>query len=159
MEGLAEIKSLMQQALGLENLLEADQARQGVALCLELPSARMGELAALLKEQGFFLEFITAVDRIEYLELVYMFSPHQGQPRVRAVAQVAHQGFAPSLSHIFPAADWQEREVFDMFGLFFAGHPHMQRILLPQDADFHPLLHGFRASEEHGGDQVELETE
>ncbi|MBK6847105.1 MAG: NADH-quinone oxidoreductase subunit C [Proteobacteria bacterium] len=50
---------------------------------------------------------------------------------------------APSLVASFPAADWLEREVFDMFGVRFAGHPQLKRLLLPEDADFHPLLKDF----------------
>ncbi|MBK8482665.1 MAG: NADH-quinone oxidoreductase subunit C [Proteobacteria bacterium] len=50
---------------------------------------------------------------------------------------------APSLSATYPAANWLEREVFDMFGLRFAGHPQLKRLLLPEDADFHPLLKDF----------------
>lgn len=50
---------------------------------------------------------------------------------------------APSLAGSYPAANWLEREVFDMFGLRFAGHPQLERLLLPEDADFHPLLKDF----------------
>ncbi len=40
-----------------------------------------------------------------------------------------------------------EREVFDLFGIHFFGHPNLKRLLLPEDADFHPLLKDFGASE------------
>ena len=49
----------------------------------------------------------------------------------------------PSVSAVTPAANWFEREIFDMFGLSFEGHPQLERILLPEDADFHPLLKDF----------------
>ena len=49
----------------------------------------------------------------------------------------------PTISGVFPAADWHERETFDFYGVHFQGHPNLIRILLPEDADFHPLLKDF----------------
>jgi NADH-quinone oxidoreductase subunit C len=46
---------------------------------------------------------------------------------------------------VYPGADWYEREVYDLFGIKFAGHPNLKRLLLPEDADFHPLLKDFGA--------------
>jgi NADH-quinone oxidoreductase subunit C len=61
---------------------------------------------------------------------------------------------APSIVDIFPAADWMEREVFDMHGVRFDDHPDLERILLPEDADFHALLKDFgRIEDAEGGDE------
>jgi NADH-quinone oxidoreductase subunit C len=46
----------------------------------------------------------------------------------------------PTISGVFPAADWHERETYDFYGIHFQDHPNLTRILLPEDADFHPLL-------------------
>lgn len=49
----------------------------------------------------------------------------------------------PSLSHLYPAANWHEREAFDMFGMQFQGHPDLKRILMWEGYPYHPLLKDF----------------
>ena len=92
------------------------------------------------------------------LILLHVFTHYQQRARVQVRSLVSRHGSVPSLCPLYPAADWQEREVFDMFGLVFMGHPNLKRLLLPEDADFHPLLRDFVAQPRHGGETVNLEA-
>lgn len=116
------------------------------------------QLARLLKELGFFLEYLTAVDRGETMELVYSFSKWITPMRVNAVCPAWPLEAAPSLTGVFPAANWQEREVFDMFGIEFKDHPNLKRLLLVEEDGLHPLRKDFVPGPQHSGDVAETET-
>ncbi|MDF1576835.1 MAG: NADH-quinone oxidoreductase subunit C [Desulfobulbales bacterium] len=51
----------------------------------------------------------------------------------------------PTVSRLIPGANWHERETHDFFGIIFSGHPDLSPLLLPEDADFHPLRKDFKA--------------
>lgn len=84
------------------------------------------------------LTTITGVDTGEDLEVLYHFVSTWGLTlRTRCPRQGAE---LPSLVPILPAADWYEREVYEMLGVRFAGHPDLQRLVLPDDWDGPPPL-------------------
>jgi NADH-quinone oxidoreductase subunit C len=89
-----------------------------------------------------YLVDVTAVDypkRAERFDLVYVLYSFARNERIRVKTQIA-EAFKPQTAagtHL--TANWLEREVFDMFGIEFAGHPDMRRILLPEDWEGHPL--------------------
>ncbi|MFQ5624124.1 MAG: NADH-quinone oxidoreductase subunit C [Paracoccaceae bacterium] len=89
---------------------------------------------------------ITAVDRPgreRRFELVYHFLSMKQNHRVRVKAMVAEDEVVPSITSIFPSANWFEREVFDMFGIMFSGHPDLRRILTDYGFSGHPLRKDF----------------
>ncbi len=84
---------------------------------------------------------VTASDwpsRAERFDVIYCLYSTRHRRRVRVKARVAdHQPIA-SVTPVWPGANWLEREVFDMFGVNFTGHPDRRRILMPEDWQGHP---------------------
>jgi NADH-quinone oxidoreductase subunit C len=72
-------------------------------------------------------------------EVVVNFLSISKHERMRVRLQVAEGESVPSLFDIHPSTEAMEREVFDMFGISFDGHPDLTRILMPEDWDGHPL--------------------
>ncbi|HRY29724.1 MAG TPA: NADH-quinone oxidoreductase subunit C [Elusimicrobiota bacterium] len=113
---------------------------------VKVPAERVAEVARYLKnELGFdLLDFLTAVDWLKEnrFEMVYCFTK-TAEPKSRLFlkADLPREGEPglPSLAGLYKAADWQEREVFDLFGIRFEGHPHLKRILLWEGYPGHPL--------------------
>lgn len=96
-----------------------------------------------IEEEFEYLVDITAVDypkrekRFDLLYVLYRFPPHNERIRIKTL--VADGEKVPSATQVYQAANWLEREVFDMFGISFEGHPDMKRILLPEEWQGHPL--------------------
>ncbi|CAB4806539.1 MAG: NADH-quinone oxidoreductase subunit C [Actinobacteria bacterium] len=75
----------------------------------------------------------------ERFELVVNLLSLDRRERVRVRVQIAESDVIASLFDLYPGTEAMEREVFDMFGLLFSGHPDLTRILMPEDWDGHPL--------------------
>jgi NADH-quinone oxidoreductase subunit C len=107
------------------------------------PDAAIAVLEFLKLEADFdYLVDITAVDwpkRAERFDLVYVVYSFSRNERVRIKSYIA-DGYQPETAvGVHLTANWLEREVFDMFGISFAGHPDMRRILLPEEWQGYPL--------------------
>ena len=92
------------------------------------------------------LSDLTAVDypeRPARFEMVYQLLSITNNMRLRILAEVAEGQSVPSVTGIFSAANWAEREVWDMFGIFFAGHPDLRRLLTDYGFEGHPLRKDF----------------
>lgn len=144
---LAEKIKTSLQGLDLEKVADGDYPQTGYHLEVIAEPKQMPAIARVMLEQHCFLESLTALDLLESFELVYHFASYSELCRTVVHAPLPKMKAAPTISDIYPAADWFEREVFDMFGIGFTGHPNLKRLLLPEDADFHPLLKDFVARE------------
>jgi len=92
---------------------------------------------------------ITAVDypeRDKRFEVVYHVLSMYSNQRIRVKSCVREGEDVPTITHIHPSANWYEREVFDMFGILFAGHPDLRRILTDYGFKGHPLRKDFPTS-------------
>lgn len=79
------------------------------------------------------------------MEVVYDFSHWDTLCRVVIRARIPRDNpEIPTISEVFSGANWHERETHDFFGIKFIGHPNLEPLLLPEDADYHPLLKDFK---------------
>lgn len=124
-------------------------------LVLHVPLPRWREVAGWLRDEEEFDQcvLLTAVDHLrnparaipdgvgaERFEVVAAFLSHPRNCRVRMIAQVPVENpEVPSMVRLFPGVELPEREVFDLFGLRFEGHPDLVRLLMPDDWEGHPL--------------------
>lgn len=75
--------------------------------------------------------------------VLYQLYRFPGRLRVRLVVEVGEGQAVPTIVPLFQSADWAEREIFDMFGIVFSGHPDLRRVYLPEEFSGHPLRKDF----------------
>jgi NADH-quinone oxidoreductase subunit C len=124
--------------------------RDGIA-SLEVPAADITKIVAFLRDESVprfeQLSSVTATDEypeVPRFRVVYHFYSFAENVRLRLVARIPElPGEIDSITPLFPGANWQEREAFDMFGVIFLGHPDLKRILMPDDYGHFPLRKEF----------------
>jgi NADH-quinone oxidoreductase subunit C len=135
--------------------LTLEENAPGGALC-RVPAAALLDVALKLRDDPALhfeaLMCLSGLDKGAELHTVYhldsMLHHHQFALRV-AVPKDSPQ--TPSLSAIWPTAEWHERESYDLLGIIYTGHPDPRRILCPDDWDGHPLRKDYKAPTEFHG--------
>ena len=119
--------------------------------CLDVPRERALEVLRFLKEDpdlSFnFLNDVTCTDHPDEdprFRVIWVLTSHARRERLRIAARCPEEDpVVPSATPLWAGADWLEREAYDMFGVRFAGHPDLRRILMPEDFDAWPLRKEF----------------
>ena len=112
------------------------------------PAGRVVEALTYLRDVEHFQQLIDLAgtdypERERRFDVVYHFLSMTRNLRVRFSIQADEDTAVPTATGVFPAADWYEREAFDMYGIFFDGHPDLRRILTDYGFHGHPLRKDF----------------
>ncbi len=132
-----------------------DAVEEQTATQLWIKPSLIADVCRLLREDtGLKLEYlnsISAVDYIDHFELIYLLTSfeHNHSAFVKARVPGRDGPEAPSVIDIWPGADYQEREIWDLMGVRFDGHPNMKRIMLWEGFEGHPLRKDFQDSVEY----------
>jgi NADH-quinone oxidoreductase subunit C len=137
-----ELERLQAVVPGLAPEAEADRG----VFWINLPKEALRAAVTLLRDDPeldykmlsdlFGVDYPTRENRFDILYNLYSLSRNR---RVFLRVRVGENEPVPTISDLFPNADWAEREVYDLFGVPFDGHPDLRRILMPDDWDGYPL--------------------
>ena len=141
MTGQEMLARLGEEGVGEQTTLLGEQ---GAEIRLRSSRESLRRSVSTVREAGYRL-FIDAfaVDyslRPERFEVVYQFTELEGAGQVFIHVSVPEDDpHVPSIADLVPGTNWPEREMYDLYGLIFDGHPNLKRLLLPEDWEGHPL--------------------
>jgi NADH-quinone oxidoreductase subunit C len=140
-------------ALGQQALADSVGAIAGAhmaygELTLTAPAHRIAEALTQLRDKFGFEQLIDLCgvdypDRARRFDVVYHLLSLTRNVRVRVKIETDEDTPVPTITDVYPCADWYEREAFDMYGIFFEGHPDLRRILTDYGFHGHPLRKDF----------------
>jgi len=131
---------------GLDGAIEKVVVDRG-ELTLHIKPEKIAEVCRVMRDDhALRFELCSSVSGVDYLgaderrlHIAYHLTSMTYRRRIRLEAAVsAENPYLPSVTSVYPTADWQERETYDMFGVIFDGHPNLTRILMPDDWEGYP---------------------
>jgi NADH-quinone oxidoreductase subunit C len=130
---------------GLDDAIEKVIVDRG-ELTLHIVPEKVAEICQVMRDdEALRFELCSSVSAVDYLgsddrrlHVIYQLTSMTFRRLVRLEVAVEADGHVPSVTTVYPTADWQEREAYDMFGVIFDGHPNLTRILMPDDWEGHP---------------------
>ena len=123
-----------------------DAKARGYHLDVTVAPDQVVAAAEIVRQCGFGMDTVTGVDwmAVGQMEIVYDFFHPASVLHVVVRTRVPRdKAELPTIQGVFPGANWHERETHDFFGITFLGHPDLSPLLLPEDADYHPLRKDF----------------
>lgn len=144
--GLELLAGNLRARLGDDAVLATVHHRGHAAI--EIQPTLIGDALAILRDEGYrFLSSVHGADEYPdeprlavHYELLDMQRPDRVAVKLRVSTDAPH---VPSVAPAWPTADHQEREIYDLFGVIFDGHPDLRRILMPEDYEGHPQRRDF----------------
>lgn len=136
-----EIPAFVKETFG-EGILRAGTYREQDFF--EVSAGTLVPLLVLLRD-AYDYDYLVEETAVDYpkdekrFELVYIVYSFERNHRIRLKTRVAEEEEMSSAVPVYAAANWMEREIYDMFGVRFAGHPDLRRILMPDEWQGHPL--------------------
>lgn len=128
------------QGIPLLRLERCDYQKTGLTQCAWLGPEMLRDAAKLLLDKEYFLEDLSVLETTEGFIAVYHFDHFSTPGRIALrVVTSRNEPELPSIADIYHGAAWHERESHDFFGVSFAGNGNLSPLLLPGDAQFHPL--------------------
>lgn len=159
---VAEIHRLLRERLGT---IVSDVLKDGPWPLTDVRGQSIAEVCAILRDEPGMdfdcLSNLTAVDRKpdDTIEVYYhLFSYAHGHRLVLRASTPRPDPILPTVTHLWPIANWLEREAFDLLGVRFTGHPDLRRILMPEDWVGHPLRKDFVEPDEYHGISTRRES-
>jgi NADH-quinone oxidoreductase subunit C len=115
--------------------------KTGLVYSIYLGPEQIIPVALCFYKEEYYIEDISVIDTADGFQVVYHFNHFITPGRIALRIMVSHEKpECPSISEIFSGADWHEREAHDFFGVVFTGHKNLVPLLLPDDANIHPLV-------------------
>src|ERR1700761_6001688 len=161
-----EIKALLTGKFGDEVVIGEETG--GLQPALLIAPGKIAEVCLELRDNpSTYFDFLSCLSGVDYgieagrFAVVYHLAsiPYQTQLVLKISKEAGRDENGlpsfPSITSVYRAADWHEREAYDMTGIFFEGHPDLRRILLPDDWEGYPLRKDYKTAEFYKGIKID----